>query len=601
MKKFLLLTTISLMTVFSQAAGYYTVGEIMDVYSNLGLSSGATSSSSYTIRGYVTRWYSGYPTYQNADFYIDDSANGSTSRLECYRLTAQVSTDKRTLTVGEYVEVVGKLKNYNGRPEVVSGTFRVLPNVYSLTVIAGNGGSVNTEVNGDYTKGTQVTIIATPDENYTFLQWSDGNTNATRTITITEDSVLRAEFKGNYNTVADIIAIYNNLNLASGATSTETYTGRGYVTQAFAGYPSKPNATFYVDDTYPGKTTLYCYQLTAAVEADERAIKAGEYVEYTGKLKNNNGKPRLVEGTFRVMEAPVDEEEDPDCLKELAGKKGVQILEALHEQIKDPDTVTYKDLRADITGIDYRADGMVWDMYTSCEFASRDYCRSVNQTEECECYNREHMVPQSWWGNVSTKRMTTDLHHVIPTDAVTNSHRSNNPYGEVTGSVSWNNGVSYLGYGTYGNNTYEPADEYKGDIARAYFYMLTCYYNENFTVHTKGQKVFTYTNGKAGFTSTALSLFLKWHRNDPVSEKEINRNNGIEALQHNRNPFVDNPELVEYIWGTNATKTYTCKTTDYEEIEETAAPRAKKILENGALYIVLPDGTRYTTTGARVR
>ena len=130
--------------------------------------------------------------------------------------------------------------------------------------------------------------------------------------------------------------------------------------------------------------------------------------------------------------------------------------------------------------------------------------------------------------------------------------------------------------------------------------MLTCYYNENFTINAKGRYVFTYVDGKAGLTSEALALFLKWHRNDPVSEKEINRNNGIELLQHNRNPFVDNPELVEYIWGKNATVVYTCKTTDFEAIEETA-PRAKKIIENGALFIVLPDGTRYTSTGARVR
>lgn len=602
MKKFLLLATISLMTVIGQAASYYTVSEIMDVYNDLGLSSNTQSASTYTVRGYVTRWYNGYPNYQNADFYIDDSANGSTSRLECFRLTAQLATDKRTLQIGEYVEVTGYLKNYNGRAEVVNGTFRVLPNVYSLTVLAGKGGSVNSEVNGDYTKGTQVTIKATADENFTFLQWSDGNTNATRTITITEDLVLRAEFKGNYNYVEGIIAIYNGLNLANGETSTASYTGRGYVTRTFAGYPSKPYATFYVDDTYQGKTTLYCYQLTAAVEADQRAITTNDYVEFTGKLMNNGGKARVVEGTFRVMEAPKEEEEeDTGCLQELQGLKGVQILEALHEQIKDPDTVTYKDLRADITGIDYRADGYVWDMYSPCDFGPKGYCTTVESPEECSCYNREHMVPQSWWGNNNSKRMRTDLHHVIPADGFTNEKRSNNPYGEVTGSRDWWNSIgTKRGYGTYNTTVFEPIDEYKGDIARVYFYMLTCYYNENFTINAKGRNVFTYVDGKAGLTSEALALFLKWHRNDPVSEKEINRNNGIELLQHNRNPFVDNPELVEYIWGKNATVVYTCKTTDFEAIEE-VAPRAKKIIENGALFIVLPDGTRYTSTGARVR
>ena len=437
MKKFLFLVTISLMTVIGQAASYYTVGEIMEVYSNLNLSSGEQSTSTYTIRGYVTRWYNGYPNFQNADFFIDDSENGSTSKLRCFRLTAQLATDKRALAVGEYVEGTGYLKNYNGQAEVVSGTFRVLPNTYSLTVLAGKGGSVNSEVNGDYTKGTQVTIKATADENFTFLQWSDGNTNATRTITITEDLVLRAEFKGNYNYVEDIIAIYNGLNLASGETSTASYTGRGYVTRTFAGYPSKPYATFYVDDTYQGKTTLYCYQLTAAVEADQRAITTNDYVEFTGKLMNNGGKARVVEGTFRVMEAPKEEEEeDTGCLQELQGLKGVQILEALHEQIKDPDTVTYRDLRADITGIDYRADGYVWDMYSPCDFGPKGYCTTVESPEECSCYNREHMVPQSWWGNNNSKRMRTDLHHVIPADGFTNEKRSNNPSRSLNPSMS---------------------------------------------------------------------------------------------------------------------------------------------------------------------
>ena len=197
--------------------------------------------------------------------------------------------------------------------------------------------------------------------------------------------------------------------------------------------------------------------------------------------------------------------------------------------------------------------------------------------------------------------MRTDLHHVIPADGFTNEKRSNNPYGEVTGTPDWTNTVgSKLGKGTYNTTVFEPNDEYKGDIARAYFYMLTCYSDKDFTQHWKGQKVFTFTNGKAGLTSEAQSLFLKWHRNDPVSDKEIKRNNGIEALQHNRNPFIDMPELIEYIWGKNSAKVYTCSTTAIESIEE-AMPRATKLIENGALYIVLPDGTRYTTTGARVR
>lgn len=109
-----------------QADSFYTVSQIMDIYNELGLSDGATSSSAYTVRGYVTRWKSGYPTYQNADFFIDDAETGSTSKLECFRLTAQNAEDKRELSKGNYVEVTGKLKRYGNQAELVSGTFRVL-------------------------------------------------------------------------------------------------------------------------------------------------------------------------------------------------------------------------------------------------------------------------------------------------------------------------------------------------------------------------------------------------------------------------------------------------------------------------------------------
>lgn len=602
MKKIFLAALISLVTVVAQAASYYTVGEIMEVYNDLNLSSGSQSTETYTVRGYVTRWSSGYPNYQNADFFIDDSPQGSTTLLKCFRLTAQLAADKRTLQVGEYVEVTGKLMNYNGKQaEIINGTFRVLPKTFTLTVIAGKGGSVNTEVNGEYTKGTEVTITATPNADYSFVQWSDGNTSATRTVTITEDLTLRAEFKTNFNTVADIMKIYQSLNLASGASSSNSYTGRGYVTKWYSGYPTYQNATFYVDDYADGSTsTLQCYRLTASNAADKRTLKVGEYVEFTGKLMNYTGKAEIAQGgTFRVLETPQEEEQN-GCYTDFEGMKGAQIIAALHEQIKEPDTVTYKNLRADLTGIDYRADGTVWDMYSDCSFGAKQYCYSTDVTEACNCYNREHVVPQSYWANDNSKKMRTDLFNVIPADAVANETRSAWAYGEVTGTSSWTNGVSTLGYGTYGNNTFEPADEYKGDLARVYFYMLTCYRNEDFTQRGTGSKVFTFENGVAGLTSTALSLFLKWHRNDPVSEKEINRNNGIERLQGNRNPYVDMPELVEYIWGKNAAKTYVCASTAINQTKH-AAPKATKLLENGTLYLVLPDGTRYTTTGVRVR
>lgn len=92
---------------------YLTVSELIVEYNNLGLSSGTTASGTYTVRGYVTLWQNGYPQYQNASFYIDDSENGSTTLLQCFRLTGATTTDQRKLVVGDYVEIQNaQLANY---------------------------------------------------------------------------------------------------------------------------------------------------------------------------------------------------------------------------------------------------------------------------------------------------------------------------------------------------------------------------------------------------------------------------------------------------------------------------------------------------------
>ena len=122
--------------------GVKNVAQIMSIYNSLGLAAGETSSDTYTVRGYVTQWISGYPNWQNADFWIDDSANGSTSRLKCFRLTGVNDSDKRTLNVGDYIEAQNcHLMNYNGIAELKDGTFTVIKeasaNVPSLSDFLG--------------------------------------------------------------------------------------------------------------------------------------------------------------------------------------------------------------------------------------------------------------------------------------------------------------------------------------------------------------------------------------------------------------------------------------------------------------------------------
>ncbi len=196
---------------------------------------------------------------------------------------------------------------------------------------------------------------------------------------------------------------------------------------------------------------------------------------------------------------------------------------------------------------DLRPDGTIWDMYSSITHYNPKTDRAGNYKKEGDCYNREHSVPQSWFNKQSPMR--SDLFHVYPTDGYVNSRRGNYPFGENQGEIyTSQGGLSKLGKCTttgYHSTVFEPADEYKGDFARTYFYMATRY--EDYLNSWKGS-IFGPTS-YPGIAQWQLQMLLRWAKNDPVSEKEIKRNEAIYALQHNRNPFIDYPGLEQYVWG----------------------------------------------------
>lgn len=270
---------------------------------------------------------------------------------------------------------------------------------------------------------------------------------------------------------------------------------------------------------------------------------------------------------------------------ELNGLKGDNLRKALHDVIAEHVVLSYSAVRADNAKVDFRQDGTIWDMYSDCSFYKANFCTNTDNSE-CECYNREHSLPKSYWGGSQDEPMYTDLHHIIPTDFVANSQRSAWIFDEVK-SATWSNGVSKLGKSKNwsGETAFEPADEYKGDFARIYFYMLTCYMDKDFTKGGKGWKIFSYSSGKTDFTSTTLSLMLKWHKNDPVSDKERLRNERVENIQGNRNPFVDDPGLAESIWNN---KTYTCSGATIPSDETITG--ALSCLEAREAALALPSG-----------
>ena len=233
---------------------------------------------------------------------------------------------------------------------------------------------------------------------------------------------------------------------------------------------------------------------------------------------------------------------------------GESLLTALYNIITSHTNIGYDGLWAAYADTDTDPQGYYIDMYSNYDkYTYSNKCGNYSQIGDC--INREHSVPKSWWGS-SQQPQYSDIFNIVPTDGYVNNQRSNYPYGVCEGGVRLTNG-QYVAKGRKGTSThagysgtvFEPDDEYKGDFARAYFYMATCYNNVISNWTQSGGNVFFAGNSYPVFTTYAINLLLEWHRLDPVSEKETTRNCYAHAWQGNRNPYIDHPELAEYIWG----------------------------------------------------
>lgn len=240
---------------------------------------------------------------------------------------------------------------------------------------------------------------------------------------------------------------------------------------------------------------------------------------------------------------------------------GYTLKTQLHNIIKDHNDRTYSGLYTTYLTSDkdfyYENDGTLLDMYTEnptgaeCEFTY-----GVNQDDgtlgnaECERYNREHLIPQSVFGSATP--MYSDAHFVVPSDKYVNAQRGDFPFSKVNiATNTYSNGSKKgtnlnSGYSAgYVGTVFEPIDEFKGDIARMLFYFATRYED---LVAGWNFPMFNNTSNQV-FTSQAINVLLTWANNDPVSTREINRNDAIYARQSNRNPFIDHPEYAMQIWG----------------------------------------------------
>ena len=231
------------------------------------------------------------------------------------------------------------------------------------------------------------------------------------------------------------------------------------------------------------------------------------------------------------------------------GLTGNALKTKLHSIIKNDNHTSYSGLWNSYYQTDKKPNGKVWDIYSDVPNGTPPYQFTFgsdqcgNYSGEGDCYNREHLWAQSWTNDDSKHK--TDLHHVYPTDGYVNNRRGNYAFGEVN-NASWtsqnggklgNNSVS-----GYSGTVFEPIDEYKGDVARALMYVSVRYYQEDGSWSTSDM-----TN-KSVIKDWAMTMLLRWHEEDPVSQKEIDRNNAVYNIQQNRNPFVDYPEFANKIW-----------------------------------------------------
>ena len=207
----------------------------------------------------------------------------------------------------------------------------------------------------------------------------------------------------------------------------------------------------------------------------------------------------------------------------------------------------------------YENDGTILDMYSENPASADPYNygsgsgqRCGNYSSEGDCYNREHIIPQSVFNEDAP--MHNDAHFITPTDGKVNGIRSNYPHGVVGTATYTSMNGSKLGPGKntgysagYTGTVFEPIDEFKGDIARMYFYFATRYQN----VITSWGNAYAMFNGTTDqvFTATFKNILLQWNAQDPVSPREIARNNAVYARQGNRNPYIDHPEYTNSIWG----------------------------------------------------
>ena len=249
-------------------------------------------------------------------------------------------------------------------------------------------------------------------------------------------------------------------------------------------------------------------------------------------------------------------------------KGGETLKNALHLLLKKHKVISYGSGATSTWGAFYTTDVVPGTNNQVADMYSNTVRYFGEKGEAVQGMNIEHSLAKSWWGS-SKVDAYYDLHNLNPSDANANSAKSNYPLAELDKNekLSFNNGVTFVGMATIDGkkeNAYEPCDKYKGDFARVFMYMFTCYQDYEYKYTWMNYACSTYPTLKPW----AVELLLKWHEQDPVSEKEVARNNAVYAIQGNRNPFIDFPQLAHYVWGDSVDYTFTVGDSYFEGVPD---------------------------------
>ena len=241
----------------------------------------------------------------------------------------------------------------------------------------------------------------------------------------------------------------------------------------------------------------------------------------------------------------------------LKGKKGAELKTAIHDIIKKANVLEYGSGRGKtwwgFWSTDRNENGYFIDRYS----AEREWVKSTSQGAPGAGMNIEHSFPKSWWGG-ATVQAYKDLYNLMPCESKINRTKSNFPMGIVV-SGDKGNGWTKVGEGTDGKKYWEPAAPWKGDFARGYMYMATAYQDYNW----KGEQALQILQQGAYPTlqKWAYKLYIQWAKADKPDALEIKRNNDVAKIQGNRNPYVDFPNLMEYVWGDSTNIAFNPETT----------------------------------------